>query len=166
MEPGEQETTPLIHNGIMYLANPGDVIQALDAKNGDLIWEYRHGTIKSGKTRVRNIAIYEDKIFHFTKGEQHLIALHAATGALIWEVPVAGNFSSGPIVANGHIVSGRSCSPIEGPDVCFIAAYDPDDGSEIWRTRLIPRPDEPGGDTWGDLPYEERRHVGAWGVGS
>jgi len=166
MEPGEQETTPLIHNGVMYLANPGDVIQALDAKNGDLIWEYRHGTIKSGKTRVRNIAIYEDKIFHFTKGEQHLIALHAATGALIWEVPVAGNFSSGPIVANGHIISGRSCSPIEGPDVCFIAAYDPDDGSEIWRTRLIPRPDEPGGNTWGDLPYEERRHVGAWGVGS
>ena len=173
MEPGEQETTPLVYNGIMYLANPGDVIQALDASNGDLIWEYRRDKTKAGadwenslKTRVRNIAIYEDKIFHFTKGNPHLIALNARTGELFWEVPVDGNFSSGPIVAKGKIVNGRSCSPVEGPDVCYIAAYDPLDGSELWRTRLIPRPDEPGGESWGNLPYEERRHVGAWGVGS
>ncbi len=166
MEPGEQETTPLVHDGVMYLANPGDVIQALHARNGDLIWEYRRGPITAGKTRVRNIAIYQDKIFHFTKGEPYLIALDARTGELVWEVPVEGNFSSGPIVANGKIVNGRSCSPVEGPDVCYIAAYDPDDGSEFWRTRLIPRPDEPGGDSWGELPYEERRHVGAWSVGS
>lgn len=166
MEPGEQETTPLVHDGTMYIANPGDVIQALDAATGDLIWEYRRHKLLTGKTRVRNIAIYQDKIFHFTKKEQHLIALDARTGKLIWEVPVVGNFSSGPIVADGKIISGRSCSPVDGPSACFIAAYDPEDGSELWRTHTIPRPDEPGGDSWGDLPYEDRRHVGAWGVGS
>jgi len=166
MEPGEQETTPLIHDGVMYLAHPGDVIQALDASNGDLIWEYRHHKIVTGKTRVRNIAIYEDKIFHITKHEQHLIALDARNGNLLWEVPVVGNFSSGPIVADGKIVSGRSCSPSAGPHACFIAAYDPANGAEIWRTNTIARPDEPGGDSWGDLTYEDRRHVGAWGVGS
>ena len=166
MAPGEQETTPLIHDGVMYLANPGDVIQALDATNGDLIWEYRRDAIDSGKTRVRNIAIYEDRIFHFTKREPHLIALDARNGNLVWEVPVEGNFSSGPIVADGRIVSGRSCSPVDGPTSCYIAAYDPDSGAEMWRTHTIPRPDQPGGDSWGDLAYEERRHVGAWGVGS
>src|SRR5690606_3748219 len=41
MAPGNQETTPLIHDGVMYIANPGDVIQALDAATGALIWEYR-----------------------------------------------------------------------------------------------------------------------------
>lgn len=166
MEPGEQETTPLVHDGVMYLANPGDVIQALDATNGDLIWEYRRRGSVVGKTRVRNVAIYEEKIFHFTKQEQHLIAIDARDGSLVWEVPVDGNFSSGPIVANGKIVSGRSCSPVDGPGACYIAAYDPEDGSELWRTNTIPRPGEPGGDSWGDVPYEERRHVGAWGVGS
>ena len=40
-ESGPQETTPLVYDGIMYLPNPSDVIQALDAATGDLIWEYR-----------------------------------------------------------------------------------------------------------------------------
>ena len=166
MEPGEQETTPLVYDGVMYIAHPGDVIQAVNAINGDLIWEYRREKVASGKTRIRNIAIYDDKIFHVTKGEPHLIAVDARNGELAWEVPVDGNFSSGPIVADGKIISGRSCSPADGPRACYIAAYDPDDGREIWRTGTIVRPDQPGGDSWGNLPYEERRHVGAWGVGS
>src|SRR5882762_11670900 len=41
MEPGINEMTPIVYNGVMYLGNPGDVIQAIDATNGDLIWEYR-----------------------------------------------------------------------------------------------------------------------------
>ena len=115
---------------------------------------------------MRNIAIYDDKVFHVTKGEPSLIAVNARTGELEWEVPVEGSFSSGPIVVGGKVVSGRSCSPVDGPRSCFIAAYDADSGEEVWRTGTIVRPDEPGGDSWGDLPYEERRHVGAWGVGA
>src|SRR4029450_6011579 len=42
MEPGTNQVTPLVYNGVMYLGNPGDVIQAIDAANGDLIWQYRH----------------------------------------------------------------------------------------------------------------------------
>ncbi len=166
MQPGEQETTPLVYDGVMYIAHPGDVIQAVNATNGDLIWEYRRDKVESGKTRIRNIAIYEDKIFHVSKGDAHLVAVDARTGELAWEVPIDGSVSSGPIVADGKVISGRSCSPVDGPEACYIAAYDPDDGEEIWRTGTIVRPDEPGGDSWGELPYEERRHVGAWGVGS
>src|SRR5213080_3244275 len=36
-----QEATPLVYDGVMYIPNPGDYIQALDAKTGDLIWEYK-----------------------------------------------------------------------------------------------------------------------------
>jgi alcohol dehydrogenase (cytochrome c) len=42
MEPGINQATPLVYNGVMYLGNPGDVIQAIDAATGDLMWEYRH----------------------------------------------------------------------------------------------------------------------------
>ena len=41
MEPGINEATPIIHNGVMFLGNPNDVIQAIDAASGDLFWEYR-----------------------------------------------------------------------------------------------------------------------------
>ena len=42
MEPGINEAAPIVYNGVMYLGNPADVIQAIDAVNGDLLWEFRH----------------------------------------------------------------------------------------------------------------------------
>ena len=38
---GNQEGTPLVHDGVMYVPNPGDHIQAIDAKTGDVLWEYK-----------------------------------------------------------------------------------------------------------------------------
>ena len=38
---GTTETIPIVHNGVMYLVEPGAIVQALDATNGDLIWEYK-----------------------------------------------------------------------------------------------------------------------------
>ena len=49
MEPGINQATPLVYNGVMYLGNPGDVIQAIDAATGDLMWEYRHQTARAGR---------------------------------------------------------------------------------------------------------------------
>ena len=41
MTEGTQEGTPLVHDGVMFLPNPGDLIQALDASTGDLLWEFK-----------------------------------------------------------------------------------------------------------------------------
>ena len=38
---GRHQTTPLVHDGVMFLANPGSVVQALDAATGQVIWQYR-----------------------------------------------------------------------------------------------------------------------------
>lgn len=178
MEPGPQETTPIVYDGVMYLAHPGDVIQALDATNGDLIWEYRRELpedveefLGSLANVTRNIAIYGDTILH-AAADGYVIALDAGTGQLAWETQVVdyretpARHSSGPIVANGRVITGRSCDAEAGPAGCFIAAHDVQTGEELWRTHLIPRPGEPGDETWGDVPYESRRHVGAWVVGS
>ena len=62
--------------------------------------------------------------------------------------------------------SGRSCDPRGGPHACVITAHDAATGEELWRTRLIPGPGEPGDETWGDVPFEERGHVGSWMVPS
>ena len=74
--------------------------------------------------------------------------------------------SSGPIIAGGKAVSGRGCMPEGGPEACVVVAHDAQTGEEVWRTRLIPAPGEPGDESWGGVPFEERRHVGAWMVPS
>ena len=168
MEPGGQYTTPLVHAGVMYVQHPGDVIQALDATNGDLIWEYRRLRADDSRSRNRrNLAIFGHRLFHLTD-DHHLIALDARDGALLWETEEQGSDAGighmgGPMVAAGVVVSGRSCSPRGGPDTCYLAGHDPETGRELWRRRTIPKPGEPGDDSWGDLPDAQRWHVGSWG---
>ncbi len=168
MEPGGQYTTPLVHDGILYLQHPGDVIQALAAATGDLVWEYRRRLEQDGRARNRrNLAIFGERIFHLTD-DHHLIALDARDGRLLWEVEETGaddgiGHLGGPLVAAGVVVSGRGCAPRGGPDICYLAGHDPATGRELWRTRTIPRPDDPGGDSWGDVPDDKRWHVGTWG---
>ena len=48
----------------------------------------------------------------------------------------------------------------------MITAHDAKTGKELWRTRTIPRKGEPGDETWGDVPMEQRWHVGTWMVPS
>ena len=168
METGGQYTTPLVHAGTMYVQHPGDVIQALDATSGRLIWEYRRQREDDSRSRNRrNLAIYEHRLFHLTD-DQHLIALDARNGALLWETEEpAGDAGighvGGPMVAAGVVVSGRSCSARGGPDSCYLAGHDPETGRQLWHRRTIPKPGEPGDDSWGDLPDERRWHVGTWG---
>jgi PQQ-dependent dehydrogenase (methanol/ethanol family) len=173
---GVQEGTPLVHDGLMFFPNPNDITQAIDAATGDLIWEYRRPVQDDNNEYIpfpsinRNLAVHGNLILD-NGADNYAYALDARTGALVWETQIldyrrGAQHSSGPIVANGKVISGRSCEPEGGPEACVLTAFDAQTGKELWRTRTIPRPDEPGGDTWGDIPYEERRHVGLWMVPS
>ncbi len=176
---GSNQGTPLVYDGVMYMPNPGDRIQALDAATGDLRWEYQRSHpedlgdyIVTALSQInRNIAIYGDTIID-TSADTHVFALDATSGQLAWETEILdytklqAHQSSGPIIAGGKIISGRGCMPRAGPDACVITAHDATTGVELWRRRTIPKPGEPGDETWGGVPYEERRHVGAWMVPS
>jgi alcohol dehydrogenase (cytochrome c) len=67
---------------------------------------------------------------------------------------------------NGKVITGRQCQPAATSDSCVITAHDAKTGKELWRTRTIPRKGEPGDETWGDVPMEQRWHVGTWMVPS
>lgn len=168
---GSQEETPLVYDGVMYIPNPGDYIQALDAKTGDLIWEYQRKLANPQRRATkRNIAIYGTNILH-TTSDNALVALDAQTGKVSWETQILdadkpANASSGPIVANGKVISGRQCQPGGGFDACVITAHDAKTGKELWRTHTMPRPGEPGDETWGGVPLDQRWHVGTWMVPS
>ena len=177
--PGLQQGTPLVYDGVMYMPNPRDIIQAIDAATGDLIWEHRRTMpddlsdymIGSLTDTNRNIAIHGTYLFDST-ADDWMIAIDARTGDVAWETQVLdytvnpANQTSGPIVANGKVISGRSCAPKGGPNACVIVAHDAATGEELWRRRLIPGPGEFGDETWGGVPFEERKHVGAWMVPS
>ena len=175
MDDGPQEIRPLVYNGVMYIAHPNsDHIQALDATSGDLLWDYdrelpsdlREYVRLGGRTR--HLAIYGEHIYHLT-ADAYLIALDAGTGELAWERQMADyrdgiTHSSGAMIINGQVVTGRTCSPSSLEARCFVAAHDAETGDERWRTYTAAGADDPGGATWGDLPTARRVHVSPWGL--
>ena len=111
-ETGANEATPIVHNGTMFLANTSNIVQAIDARSGDLIWQNQVGpTIGTGGTiAMRNLALYADKVFVSTT-TAHMVALDAATGRKIWDTPMSTvvpdvTTTSGPIVIHGKVIEG------------------------------------------------------------
>ena len=166
------QPAPIVHNGVLYVNNAGMVLQALDAKTGDLIWENRYGSHPTAPA-MRGIAIYDDKIFVAT-ADAHLMAFDARNGKVVWDTTI-GNRSkgeyaetSGPIVVRGKLIEGigrDSCATYRD-EKCFIGAYDASTGKEVWRFRTVALEGEPGGDTWGTLSNIFRAGTETWITGS
>ena len=177
MQEGYQEVEPIVHDGVMFLANVEDIVQALDATTGDLLWQYRRNlpeniaNVTGTRYRYRNVSIYGDKIFLATN-DAFVVALDARTGELVWETQRADYRervaqTAGPTIVNGKLINGSRCNPSSPrPGGCFITAHDVDTGEELWRINTAATPDQFGGDTWGGLPRAARRHASAWMVGS
>ena len=77
-EGGTNQPAPIVHNGIIYLANTGGILQAIDGATGKIIWENH----RPGNDRARGIAIYQDKIY-FANGN-HITAVDARNGKVVW----------------------------------------------------------------------------------
>lgn len=177
MNEGYQEVEPIVYDGVMFLANVEDIVQALDATTGDLLWEYRRplpdniAGVTGTRYRYRNVSIYGDKIVLATN-DAFLVALDARTGEVVWETQRADYNervaqTAGPVIIDGKVVNGSRCNPNSPrPGGCFISAHDIDSGEELWRINTAATPDQAGGDTWGGLPRAARRHASAWMVGS
>jgi len=168
MHDGDSEPAPLVYNGVIYLINSGNIVQALDAASGELIWEHRAGPANGQD--MRNIAIYNDKIIHATT-DARLLGLDARTGVKIWETQIADNSkgfenSSGPIVADGKVIQGLAGCSRYIAEPCFISAYDADTGALLWRFNTVAESGEPGGDTWGDIADLFRAGGETWITGT
>ena len=164
------DPAPIVHNGVLYVNNAGEVLQALDAKTGDLIWENRYGT-NAGAPAMRGITIYGDNVF-VTSSEAHLIAFDARTGKIVWDTTIGDrsknqhSTTSGPLAVKGKLIQGLSGCQTFGGEKCFISAYDAKTGKEVWRFYTVALEGEPGGDTWGGLPDSLRVGAESWITGS
>ena len=117
LAPGRQEGTPLAYGGVLYMPQASDVIEAIDAVTGDLLWAHRrdlpedvYDFVGGNSRNNRNIAIYDRFIIN-TSDDNYVFGLDVATGEIAWETRIfdyretpAGH-SSGPIIADGKAIS-------------------------------------------------------------
>jgi alcohol dehydrogenase (cytochrome c) len=161
------ESSPIVVNGVMFVATPGNQVLAIDARTGTLLWRYRRplpNPVVLNHPTSRGVAIYNDKVY-FAAGEAVLVALDARTGTEVWTTRVADNASGyymslAPLVANGRILIGTSGGDlgIRG----FVAAFDAETGKEQWRTFMVPAPGEPGSETWPNGDEWKRGGASVW----
>lgn len=168
MYEGASEPAPIVYNGVMYLINTSNIIQALDAATGELIWEHHGGS--ETREDMRNIAIYGDKIIHATT-DARLMALDARTGEKIWETVIADSSkgfsnSSGPLVADGKIIMGQAGCATYIEENCYMTAHDVNTGERLWEFNTVAHAEYPGGDTWGGLDNLYRKGGETWITGS
>jgi alcohol dehydrogenase (cytochrome c) len=165
---GPNESTPIVHDGVLFVHSYGDKVQALDAATGDLLWQYSRRLPNGVPPSVkRSMSIYGSRLYVPTS-DAHVVALDVKTGRVSWDQAVADpktgyRMTGGTLVARGKVIVGTT-GRAEGGN--FIAALDAETGKEAWRFYTIARPDEPGGKSWNALPLEKRNGGSVWIPGS
>src|SRR5665213_2143331 len=168
---GANEPTPMVHDGIMFLANTGNIVQALDAKTGELIWENRIGPEQSGGLgAIRNLGLWGDKVYIGTT-DSNLVALEAKTGKIAWETRIADpkkgySNTSGPLIIDGIVIQGMGGCDRYKETGCYISAYDAETGKQLWKFETVARVGTKEGETWGSLPNLLRAGGDTWITGS
>jgi len=147
------QAPPIVNNGIMFVATPGNQVLAIEAKSGAVLWRYKRA-IPEDMTQLhptsRGVGLWGDKVF-FAATEAVLVALDAKTGKEAWTTKVEdykkGYYMSlAPLVVDGRVMIGVSGGEfgVRG----FVAAYDNESGNELWRTYTVPARADPGSETW------------------
>ena len=171
LPPGANMMTPLVHDGVLFAYSAGDIVQAIDASSGDLLWSFQR-ELDSDKplNSKKGVAIYQDKIIVPTS-DIHLLALEARTGKLVWDHKIdTGDeqdhwMKAAPVVVNGKAIIGLTGQlAIAGGN--FIVAIDLETSAEAWRFYTVARPNEPGGSSWNGMPVMERTGGSVWVPGS
>jgi len=177
-ENGTMEITPMVHNGIIYVWGTGNTIQALNASNGELLWENRLGPAPRAPgpgpstEETRALGLWGNNLYVNTPYGM-VYALDARTGEEIWKnnivdyKPGIGGSTGGVIIINGKVLVGMTnCGRPKTDDHCYISAYDAKTGKRDWKFVTVALKGDPGGDSWGDLPDNMRKGSETWIAGT
>ncbi|MEU6644905.1 PQQ-dependent dehydrogenase, methanol/ethanol family [Saccharomonospora sp. NPDC046836] len=148
------EAAPIIVDGVMYVAGWDGWVWAIDARNGQTLWVYKHAipfdtSLCCGNVN-RGVAVARGKVFVVTLNA-HIIALDAITGKAVWDstygdVRAGESATVAPLVVKNLVIVGSSGGEfgVRG----HLDAFDMDSGEHVWRCYMVPKPGEPGAETW------------------
>ena len=168
-EGGASEVTPIVHDGVIFLSNTSNTVQALDARTGELIWENRIGPEATvAYFATRSLALHGNKVFVATT-DAKLYALDAKTGKVAWHVEIAPSpkgETGGVIVIHGKVLVGMMGCDNYATVNCHMSAYDAETGKQDWTFYTTARQGTPGGDTWNNVPDTLRAGTDTWIAGT
>ncbi|HEX6442325.1 MAG TPA: PQQ-dependent dehydrogenase, methanol/ethanol family [Stellaceae bacterium] len=147
------QAPPIVNNGVMFVATPGNQLLAIDAKSGNLLWRYKRPIPEDMlllHPTSRGVGLWGDKAY-FAAADAVLVALDVKTGKELWTAPVEdytkGYYMSlAPLVVDGTVMVGTSGGELGVRG--FVAGFDAETGKPLWKTYTVPAPGEPGSDTW------------------
>lgn len=155
----ENEVNPLIDNGYMYTTDGWGTVYKIDARNpskGEFVWIADAGVQHEGNApRTRGIALWEDRVVA-NLPDGRVIAINRDNGEIVWDKKVAvrnefggqERFFTAPVVANGKVIIQNGAG--DGGTRGWVAALDVKTGDELWRFYTVPKPGDPGSETWKD----------------
>ena len=148
------EAAPIVVEGVMFLSGWDGWVWALDARTGVEIWRYKHAvpfdvSLCCGNVN-RGVAVAAGKVF-FVTANAHVLALDATTGKRVWDktygdVRAGESATVAPLVVKNMVIVGSSGGEfgVRG----HLDAFDLETGEHQWRCYTVPKPGEPGSDTW------------------
>lgn len=180
------EATPLLIDGVLYFSTPSSRVIALDPETGEEIWEYKPPTRGRGRLGAhRGVAYWErgrDRRIVYASREAFLISLDAKTGkpspgfgdggivdlrkGFLDEWPKSlYAVSSPPSIYRDLVIVGSALqeSPGRGPSG-DVRAFDVRSGKLVWTFHTVPRPGEPGHETWEGDSWKDRSGVNVWSI--
>src|SRR5437660_389044 len=186
----ESEIHPLVDNGFLYTSDGWGTLYKIDGRNptrGEFAWVTDPGVKHQGNLpRTRGIALWEDLVIA-NLPDGRVIAANRDTGEIVWDKMVATTnefgskerFNAAPIAADGKVIvaNGAGDAKTRG----WIAALDARSGKELWRSVVVPKPGDPGSETWKDKtnawktgggglwqtgPYDPATQLTIWGTGN
>ena len=168
---GKFQTTPLVHDGVMYITGASNHAWALDLKTGQPLWHYTEPVpddlIFCCGQPNRGFGMLGDRLYKVNM-QATLVALDSKTGDVLWETEVA-DYKKGysntvaPLIVKNMVVVGIAGAEFGTRD--FIDAYDAETGERVWRFWTVPGPGEPGNETWGGDSWK-RGGASTWITGS
>lgn len=171
---GGNMTTPLVHDGVMFIADTNNLLRVLDARSGQELWNYHHESENLDGRRI-GIALHGDVVV-VPHNDLTVVALDVRTGEVVWEHAVAtpidqnnagGYYSlrSAPVIAGSTVIQGVGATMVSQGG--FIVGIDLASGAEKWRFHTVARPEDTvGGSTWNNLPLGARSGGSVWIPGS